>query len=182
MLSGMRSVVTLDCVQSSHPIKNEIDGNSSSATIKRFSHFKVKTTLAKKEEVERKWFVVDASGKVLGRMAVRIADILRGRHKPIYTPHVDAGDFVVVINAEKVAVTGNKEEQKQYMFYSGYMGNEKYRNLADFREKRPTFIIEHAVKGMLPKNRLASQMIKKLKIYAGPDHPHEAQTPETLEI
>tara|TARA_Y100001968_G_C19188742_1_gene634121 strand:+ start:354 stop:833 length:480 start_codon:yes stop_codon:yes gene_type:complete len=142
----------------------------------------VKTTLPKKEELERKWFVVDASDKVLGRMSVKIADILRGRHKPIYTPHMDTGDFVVVVNAEKVAVTGNKEEQKLYMFYSGYVGNEKYRSLADFREKRPDFIIEHAVKGMLPKNRLARQMLKKLKIYAGPDHPHEAQNPETLEV
>ena len=141
----------------------------------------MKTTLPKKEELERKWFVVDASDKVLGRMSVKIADILRGRHKPIYTPHMDTGDFVVVVNAEKVAVTGNKEEQKLYMFYSGYVGNEKYRSLADFREKRPDFIIEHAVKGMLPKNRLARQMLKKLKIYAGPDHPHEAQNPETLE-
>ena len=142
----------------------------------------VKTTLPKQEELERKWFVVDASDKVLGRMSVKIADILRGRHKPIYTPHMDTGDFVVVVNAEKVAVTGNKEEQKLYMFYSGYVGNEKYRSLADFREKRPDFIIEHAVKGMLPKNRLARQMLKKLKIYAGPDHPHEAQEPETLEV
>ncbi|MBG28574.1 MAG: 50S ribosomal protein L13 [Opitutae bacterium] len=142
----------------------------------------MKTTLPKKEELERKWFVVDASDKVLGRMSVKIADILRGRHKPIYTPHMDTGDFVVVVNAEKVAVTGNKEEQKLYMFYSGYVGNEKYRSLADFREKRPDFIIEHAVKGMLPKNRLARQMLKKLKIYAGPDHPHEAQNPETLEV
>ncbi len=142
----------------------------------------MKTTLPKQEELERKWFVVDASDKVLGRMSVKIADILRGRHKPIYTPHMDTGDFVVVINAEKVAVTGNKEEQKLYMFYSGYVGNEKYRSLADFREKRPDFIIEHAVKGMLPKNRLARQMLKKLKIYAGPEHPHEAQNPETLEV
>ncbi len=147
-----------------------------------FLNSAVKTTLPNVTELERKWFVVDASDKVLGRMAVKIADILRGRHKPIYTPHIDTGDFVVVINAEKVAVSGNKEEQKNYMFYSGYVGNEKYRSLADFREKRPTFIIEHAVKGMLPKNRLASQMLKKLKIYAGPDHPHEAQTPETLEV
>ena len=147
-----------------------------------FLNSAVKTTLPSVTELERKWFVVDASDKVLGRMAVKIADILRGRHKPIYTPHIDTGDFVVVINAEKVAVSGNKEEQKQYMFYSGYVGNEKYRNLADFREKRPTFIIEHAVKGMLPKNRLARQMIKKLKIYAGPDHPHEAQEPKTLEV
>ena len=142
----------------------------------------MKTTLAKKEELERKWFVVDASGKVLGRMAVRIADVLRGRHKPIYTPHVDAGDFVVVVNCEKVALTGNKEEQKQYMFYSGYVGNEKYRNVADFREKRPAFIIENAVRGMMPKNRLARQMLKKLKIYAGPEHPHEAQNPQPLEL
>jgi|TARA_Y100000588_G_scaffold134467_2_gene147851 large subunit ribosomal protein L13 len=142
----------------------------------------VKTTLAKKEELERNWFVVDASEKILGRMAVKIADVLRGRHKPIYTPHVDAGDFVVVVNAEKVALSGNKEEQKQYMFYSGYVGNEKYRNVADFRAKRPTFIIENAVKGMMPKNRLARQMLKKLKIYAGPDHPHEAQNPQPLEM
>tara|TARA_A100001037_G_scaffold256187_1_gene242174 strand:+ start:456 stop:887 length:432 start_codon:yes stop_codon:yes gene_type:complete len=142
----------------------------------------VKTTLAKKEELERNWFVVDASEKILGRMAVKIADVLRGRHKPIYTPHVDAGDFVVVVNAEKVALSGNKEEQKQYMFYSGYVGNEKYRNVADFRAKRPAFIIENAVKGMMPKNRLARQMLKKLKIYAGPDHPHEAQNPQPLEM
>ena len=142
----------------------------------------MKTTLAKKEELERKWFVVDASDKILGRMAVRIANVLRGRHKPIYTPHIDAGDFVVVVNAEKVALTGNKEEQKQYMFYSGYVGNEKYRNVADFRAKRPTFIIENAVKGMMPKNRLAQQMLKKLKIYAGPEHPHEAQNPQPLEM
>ncbi len=142
----------------------------------------MKTTLAKKEELERNWFVVDASEKILGRMAVKIANVLRGRHKPIYTPHVDAGDFVVVVNAEKVALSGNKEEQKQYMFYSGYVGNEKYRNVADFRAKRPTFIIENAVKGMMPKNRLARQMLKKLKIYAGPDHPHEAQNPQPLEI
>ncbi|MBL64101.1 MAG: 50S ribosomal protein L13 [Opitutae bacterium] len=142
----------------------------------------MKTTLAKKEELERNWFVVDASEKILGRMAVKIADVLRGRHKPIYTPHVDAGDFVVVVNAEKVALSGNKEEQKQYMFYSGYVGNEKYRNVADFRAKRPTFIIENAVKGMMPKNRLARQMLKKLKIYAGPDHPHEAQNPQPLEM
>jgi large subunit ribosomal protein L13 len=150
--------------------------------VNRFSYFIVKTTLPKIEELERKWFIVDAADQVLGRMAVRIADILRGRHKPIYTPHMDTGDYVVVVNAEKVALTGNKEEQKQYMFYSGYVGNEKYRNVADFREKRPAFIIEHAVKGMLPKNRLAREMIKKLKIYAGPDHPHEAQTPENLEL
>jgi len=182
MLNKRDFVVTLDRLARLAVSKNEIDENRLPVTFVRFSRFQMKTTLAKKEEVERKWFVVDASDKVLGRMAVRIAEVLRGRHKPTYTPHVDTGDFVVVVNAEKVAVTGNKEEQKQYMFYSGYVGNEKYRTLADFRQKRPAFIIEHAGKGMLPKNRLASQMIKKLKIYAGPDHPHEAQTPETLEV
>ena len=125
---------------------------------------------------------MDASDKVLGRMSVKIADILRGRHKPIYTPHMDTGDFVVVVNAEKVAVTGNKEEQKLYMFYSGYVGNEKYRSLADFREKRPDFIIEHAVKGMLPKGPLGRAMYRKLRVYAGSDHKHTAQQPKTLTI
>ena len=142
----------------------------------------MKTYSMKASEVDKKHYVVDADGVVLGRMAAVIATILRGKNKPTYTPSMDCGDNVIVINAEKVAVTGNKEEQKLYMFYSGYVGNEKYRSLADFREKRPDFIIEHAVKGMLPKNRLARQMLKKLKIYAGPEHPHEAQNPETLEV
>jgi len=137
----------------------------------------MKTTLAKPSETERSWYVVDASQETLGRLAVRIANVLRGRHKPSYTPHIDTGDYVVVINAEKVKLSGKKEEQKQYMFYTGYMGNEHYRNVADFREKRPEFIIENAVKGMLPKNKLAREMIKKLKVYAGEAHPHEAQQP-----
>ncbi|MGE9289817.1 MAG: 50S ribosomal protein L13 [Puniceicoccales bacterium] len=137
----------------------------------------MKTTLAKPAEIERSWYLVDASGETLGRLAVRIANVLRGRHKPSYTPHIDTGDFVVVINADKVKLTGKKEEQKQYMFYTGYMGNEHYRNVADFRAKRPEFIIENAVKGMLPKNKLAREMIKKLKVYAGEEHPHEAQQP-----
>ena len=106
--------------------------------------------------------------------------IPRGRDKPIYTPHVDTGDYVVVINAEKVKLSGSKEEQKKYMFYSGYMGNEKYRSVADFREKRPEFIITNAVKGMLPKNKLADKMLKKLKVYKGAEHPHEAQQPVPL--
>ena len=132
--------------------------------------------------VDRQWHVIDAGEQVLGRIATVAAKLLQGKHKPQYATFLDTGDFVIITNAAGVKLTGNKEEQKQYMFYSGYVGNEKFRTLADFREKRPTFIIEHAVKGMLPKNRLASQMLKKLKIYAGPDHPHEAQTPETLEI
>ena len=140
----------------------------------------MKTTVAKTGEVERKWRIVDASGQILGRLAVQVANVLRGRDKPIYTPHVDTGDFVIVINAEKVKLTGNKEEQKKYMFYSGYMGGEKYRNVSDFREKRPEFIITHAVKGMLPKNKLAQAMLTKLKVYRGSEHPHEAQQPTPL--
>jgi large subunit ribosomal protein L13 len=140
----------------------------------------MKTTLAKAETTTHGWKIVDAKDQILGRLAVTIADSLRGRDKPIYTPHVDTGDYVVVINAEKVKLSGSKEEQKKYMFYSGYMGNEKYRSVADFREKRPEFIITNAVKGMLPKNKLADKMLKKLKVYKGAEHPHEAQQPVPL--
>jgi len=140
----------------------------------------MKTTLAKPETTTHDWKIVDATDQILGRIAVDIANALRGRHKPTYTPHVDTGDYVIVTNAEKIKLTGNKEEQKKYMFYSGYMGNEKYRSVADFREKRPEFIIQNAVKGMLPKNNLASQMLKKLKVYKGAEHPHEAQQPSPL--
>ena len=120
----------------------------------------MKTTLAKAETTTHGWKIVDAKDQILGRLAVTIADSLRGRDKPIYTPHVDTGDYVPVINAEKVKLSGSKEEQKKYMFYSGYMGNEKYRSVADFREKRPEFIITNAVKGMLPKNKLADKMFE----------------------
>ena len=140
----------------------------------------MKTTLAKAETTTHGWKIVDAKDQILGRLAVTIADSPRGRDKPIYTPHVDTGDYVVVINAEKVKLSGSKEEQKKYMFYSGYMGNEKYRSVADFREKRPEFIITNAVKGMLPKNKLADKMLKKLKVYKGAEHPHEAQQPVPL--
>ena len=140
----------------------------------------MKTTLAKAETTTHGWKIVDAKDQILGRLAVSIANSLRGRDKPTYTPHVDTGDFVVVINASKIKLTGAKEEQKKYMFYSGYMGGEKYRNVADFREKRPEFIIMNAVKGMLPKNKLASRMLKKLKVYPGEEHPHSAQQPTPL--
>ncbi len=142
----------------------------------------MKTYLAKQGDIQRKWYVVDASGMVLGRLAVKVANILRGRHKPTFTPQTDTGDFVVVINADKVALTGKKEEQKQYMSYSGYVGGERYRSVADVREQRPEFIVQHAVKGMLPRNRLARQMLKKLKVYGGPDHPHKAQQVEKLSL
>ncbi len=140
----------------------------------------MKSYLAKSGSITQQWYIIDASGQVLGRLAVKIANILRGRNKPTYTPHVDTGDFIVVINADKVVLTGNKEEQKKYMFYSGYIGNEKYKSVSQMREKKPDFIIHNAVRGMLPKNRLARQMIKKLKIYAGSEHPHSAQQPVTL--
>jgi large subunit ribosomal protein L13 len=135
----------------------------------------MKTTLARPETATHDWKIVDATDQVLGRLAVTIANALRGRNKPIYTPHVDTGDYVIVINADKVKLTGSKEEQKKYMFYSGYMGGEKYRTVADFREKRPEFIITNAVKGMLPKNKLANAMLSKLKVYRGSEHPRGAQ-------
>jgi len=140
----------------------------------------MKTTVAKKENVTPGWKIVDAKDQILGRLAVKIANTLRGRDKAIYTPHVDTGDFVIVVNADKVKLTGSKEEQKQYMFYSGYMGNEKYRSVADFRENKPEFIITNAVKGMLPKNKLSSGMLTRLRVFAGEEHPHTAQQPSPL--
>jgi large subunit ribosomal protein L13 len=142
----------------------------------------MKTWTAKPGEVERRWYLVDAEGKTLGRLATQIADTLRGKGKPQYTPHVDTGDFVVVVNAEKVVVTGKKLDDKIYYRHSGYPGGLKSRPLRDELERRPTEVLRKAVKGMLPRNRLARQQINKLKIYAGPDHPHEAQAPKTLEV
>jgi len=142
----------------------------------------MKTFLAKKETVERSWYVIDAKGQVLGRLAVKIANILRGRNKPTYTPHVDTGDFVVVINADKIALSGKKNEQKRYMFYSGYVGNERYLKVGQMQQRQPDFVIKHAVKGMLPKNRLARKMLTKLKVYAGESHPHEAQQPKAISL
>ena len=131
----------------------------------------MKTTLAKVgAETDRNWRIVDASDQILGRLAVQVANALRGRDKPIFTPHIDAGDYVIVINAEKVKLSGNKEEQKQYMFYSGYVGGEKYLSVAQMQERRPDFVVKHAVKGMLPKNRLASKMLTKLRVFAGEEH------------
>lgn len=142
----------------------------------------MKTYTPKADEIERAWWVVDAEGKVLGRLASEIAKVLRGKHKPMYTPHLDTGDHVVVINAEKVRLTGNKEEQKTYFRHSGYMGGEKHIPVKVMREKHPERIIELAVKGMMPKNNLGRLMLKKLKVYAGGQHPHEAQQPKELEI
>jgi large subunit ribosomal protein L13 len=140
----------------------------------------MKTWNAKADDVERRWYVVDAEGETLGRLATRIADTLRGKRKPEYTPHVDTGDFVVVVNAEKVAVTGKKLDEKVYRRHSGYPGGLRTRTLREELDRRPTEVVRKAVKGMLPRNRLARRQITKLKVYAGPDHPHEAQKPEPL--
>ncbi len=142
----------------------------------------MKTYSAKAQDVERKWYVVDAQGKTLGRLATQIATILRGKHKPIYTPHVDCGDFVIVINAEKVWTTGRKLDQKKYYRHSGYPGGLSEITLRNQLARFPERVIESAVKGMLPKNKLGRAMYKKMKVYAGPNHPHAAQNPEPLEL
>lgn len=142
----------------------------------------MKTFLAKQETVQPKWYLIDAEGEVLGRIAVKAANIIRGRHKASYTPSVDTGDYVVIINAEKAVVTGKKEEQNEYMFFSGFVGGESYRSLQQQRERHPEFIIEHAVKGMLPKNRIAAKMLTKLRVFAGTKHGHEAQNPVKISV
>ena len=140
----------------------------------------MKTYTAKPREIEQDWKLVDADGQTLGRLATEIADVLRGKHKPVYTPHVDTGDFVVVVNAEKVRVTGKKLEQKIYYRHSGYPGGLRQRTLAEQLERRPEEAIRRAVRGMLPKNKLAAAQLRKLKVYAGPEHPHAAQNPAPL--
>jgi len=142
----------------------------------------MKTFLAKKETVQPKWYLIDAEGAVLGRLAVKAANIIRGRNKASYTPSVDTGDFVVIINAEKVVLTGKKEEQNEYMFFSGFVGGESYRSLKLQRERNPEFIVTHAVKGMLPKNRIAAKMLTKLRVFKGSAHTHEAQNPVKISL
>jgi large subunit ribosomal protein L13 len=141
-----------------------------------------RTFQAKEADVDKKWFVVDADGLVLGRLAANVARILRGKHKPTFTPHVDTGDFVIVINAGKVRLTGKRPEQKSYFHYSGYPGGAKVRMFKDLIQTNPRFVIEHAVRGMLPHNRLGRRIIRKLKVYADAEHPHVAQQPETLKF
>jgi len=142
----------------------------------------MKTYVTNPSEVEREWYVVDATGQTLGRLSTRVAHVLRGKHKPTYSPSVDTGDYVIVVNADKVHVTGRKLDQKIYYRYSGYPGGLKEITLRNLLQKHPTRVIKHAVRGMLPKNRLGRRMFKKLKVYAGPDHPHVAQRPEPLEL
>ena len=141
-----------------------------------------KTFSAKPADVDREWFVVDAENEIVGRLASKVATILRGKHKPSYTPHVDTGDHVIVINADKIRFSGNKENAKEYFRHTGYPGGGRVRTPREVREKKPTFIVESAVKGMLPKGPLGRQMLKKLKVYAGAEHPHEAQNPKPLPV
>ncbi len=139
-----------------------------------------KTRSIKKEEVQRKWYIIDAEGEVVGRLCSRIAHVLRGKHKPSYTPHVDCGDFVIVINADKVRFTGQKTDKKEYLRYTGYPGGQRKTTPRELLAKKPEAIIENAVRGMLPKNRLGRQMFKKLFVYVGEEHPHQAQKPEAF--
>jgi len=141
-----------------------------------------KTRFFTQEDVDQKWFVVDASGKTLGRIASKIAHIIRGKHKPTFTPNADLGDFVVVINAEKVVVTGNRQELKEYYHNTLYPGGARFESIKDVAKTKPHMMLEHAVKGMLPHNRLGRRMIKKLKVYVGSEHPHSAQMPEPLSL
>ena len=142
----------------------------------------MKSFMASTSTVERKWYVVDAEGKTLGRLASEVANVLRGKNKPTYTPHIDTGDYVIVVNAEKIQVTGKKLDQKIYYHHSEYVGGMKEATLREMMQKKPEFVITHAVKGMLPKGSLGRQMLKKLHVYAGPEHNHAAQKPETLDI
>jgi large subunit ribosomal protein L13 len=142
----------------------------------------VKTYAVKAGEIERRWYVVDAKGKTLGRLATQVASILRGKHKPVFSPHLDTGDYVIIINAEKIHVTGKKRSTKMYYRYSGYLGGLKSIVLSEQLEKHPERVLVHAIRGMLPKNRLGRAMLKKLKVYAGAQHPHAAQKPESLEL
>jgi large subunit ribosomal protein L13 len=142
----------------------------------------VRTFTAKVAEIRREWYVVDAEGQTLGRLASKIAPILKGKHKPTYTPHLDCGDFVIVVNAQKLRVTGRKLDQKFYYHHSGYPGGIKSISLRDQLDRHPDRVIEAAIRGMLPKNRLGRRMIKKLKVYAGASHPHQAQQPKPLEL
>jgi large subunit ribosomal protein L13 len=142
----------------------------------------MKTYVATPASRERNWLVVDASGQTLGRLATQVADALRGKRKPDYTPHIDVGDFVIVVNAERVSVTGRKREQKRYYRHSGFPGGLRSRTLAEMLDRQPEEVVRRAVKGMLPRNRLGRAQLRKLKVYAGPDHPHAAQKPESMEV
>ena len=142
----------------------------------------MRTYHAKPQDIERKWYLIDATDQILGRLATKTADLLRGKHKPMFTPSVDTGDYVIIINADKVRVTGRKADQKTYSSYSGYPGGLKVKSYSDMQAKKPTYIVEHAVRGMVPHTKLGNAVFMKLKVYAGADHPHVAQAPESITI
>ena len=142
----------------------------------------MKTFSAKAQDIDRKWYVIDAKDQVLGEVAVKAANLLRGKNKPIFTPHVDTGDFVVIVNAKDVVVTGRKEEQKTYVSVSGYIGSKKVKTVRQVREKHPERLLQHAIKGMIPKTRLGNAVFRKLKVYGGAEHPHEAQQPTPFAV
>ena len=179
---GIRQVLQAGASISSAPVEITAGDAANRQRAATLSRLQMKTFVATPANRERNWVVVDATGQTLGRLATRIADTLRGKTKPEYTPHCDVGDFVIVVNAERIAVTGNKLEDKKYYRHSGYPGGLTERTLNDMLERKPEEVIRLAVKGMLPRNRLARQQLRKLKVYAGPDHPHTAQKPEPLEI
>ena len=140
------------------------------------------TFMANSGNITRKWYVVDAEGKTLGRLAAGVAEILRGKNKVTFTPHVDTGDYVIVINADKVVLTGKKEQTKVYLHYTGYVGGDRYMKAGDALQQKPVWVVEHAIRGMLPKNKLGDQMFRKLHVYAGAEHPHAAQQPEEIKF
>ena len=140
------------------------------------------TFMANSGNITRKWYVVDAEGKTLGRLAAGVAEILRGKNKVTFTPHVDTGDYVIVINADKVVLTGKKEQTKVYFHYTGYVGGDRYMKAGDALQQKPVWVVEHAIRGMLPKNKLGDQMFRKLQVYAGAEHPHAAQQPEEIKF
>jgi large subunit ribosomal protein L13 len=162
-------------------LTNGIGAGNSKRSSEKYGR-RMKTYLPKVGELQPRWHLIDADGQILGRLAVQIATIIRGRHKPTYTPHLDTGDFVVIINADKVRVTGDKEHKKLYKSWSQYFGGQKTLTLHEVRERKPTMLIEEAVWGMMPKGRLGRQMMGKLKVYAGAEHPHQAQKPEPLNV
>jgi large subunit ribosomal protein L13 len=181
--SAVDSAVLEERAEYMHPGRTGTRLSWAAAARRRVAFFvPMKTYVATPKDRERNWLLVDAEGKTLGRLATQIADALRGKRKPTYTPHVDVGDFVVVVNAEKIAVTGAKRQEKRYYRHSGYPGGLKSRTLDEMLARRPEEVIRLAVKGMLPRNRLARKQLTKLKVYAGPDHPHAAQTPQKVEI
>ncbi len=187
-LSGLRQFLNqnnLKILRAVSDIRDDLrsldfDVNQLKYTVVDTLSYRTKST--KKEDVDRTWFVVDAEGETVGRICSKIAHVLKGKHKPSYTPHIDCGDNVIVVNAEKIRFTGKKWDQKEYISYSGYPGGQKKKTAGDIRATRPYQIVEKAVRGMLPKNRLGRQMIKKLFVYAGPEHPHQAQKPEPFKI